>query len=387
MAAPISFAVIGCGALARGAHIPNIAHSPETVLHTCCDLDEEALATCRDQFGARHLSSDFKAVVHDPEVEAICLATTEKLRLPVIAEAAAAGKPVYCEKPLARTLEEMYEIQRIVNAAGIPFCVGHNRRSSPAMIEGHRLFRQHMENPQPCPWRWNREGDSRQAMETDGVAGMSVRINDDWYSWKSWVFDKEQAPEGPMLFEMTHHTDICNWFMAAEPEEVMACESNMFNHTAIIRYKTGEMATIMMCANGTFGYPKELHEMFGNGAAVIVDHMLEVRTAGISGAPDRQTFPMIGDEYPEVGQEGGLYGWLAKKRAACAAAVETGDHSKVVMPSPDKGHAQAIDQFVAEIRGERPPVCGVDDAVLATRVAFAAIRSAREGRAVKLGEI
>ncbi len=54
---------------------------------------------------------------------------------------------------------------------------------------------------------------------------MSVRINDDWYSWKAWVFDKTQAPHGAMLFEMTHFTDMCNWFLKAEPEYVTAMES------------------------------------------------------------------------------------------------------------------------------------------------------------------
>ena len=42
---------------------------------------------------------------------------------------------------------------------GIPFCVGHNRRSSPAMLDAHRIFRQHMTHPKTCPWRWRREGD------------------------------------------------------------------------------------------------------------------------------------------------------------------------------------------------------------------------------------
>jgi predicted dehydrogenase len=40
---PLIFAVIGCGALARGMHIPNIAKSPKAVLRACCDLSDEAL--------------------------------------------------------------------------------------------------------------------------------------------------------------------------------------------------------------------------------------------------------------------------------------------------------------------------------------------------------
>jgi predicted dehydrogenase len=387
MELPLNVAVIGCGALAQGAHLPTISQSARMRLHTCCDLSDANLAVCRDKFGARHLSKDFSAVIRDPEVQVICLAATEKLRLPVIALAAELGKPVYCEKPLAKTLTELYQIQEVVNESGIPFCVGHNRRSSPAMLAAHALFRAHMTQPQPCPWRWNREGAERPALAADGVAGMAVRVNDDWWSWKKWVFDPEQAPEGPMLFEMTHFTDMCNWFLAAEPEEVMALESGMLHHGVAIRYRTGELATIAMCANGTFGYPKELYEMMGNGGLVVVDHMVEVRTAGIAGAPDRQVFPMVNDRHPQVGQEGGLYGWLAKKRAACAEAVAKRDPLLIFTGEANKGHVSQFERFVDQILGQGPEVCGVDAAVDATRVAFAAIRSAKERRVVKLAEI
>ena len=171
---PLNFAVIGCGALARMQHIPNIAKSSKTVLHTCCDLSDEALKECRESYGALNIRKDWKAVIADPEVEAICLATTEKLRLPVIELAAKYKKPVYVEKPLARTLEEVYAIQKVVHESGIPFCVGHNRRNSPAMIDAHRIFRNQMEDPQICEWRWDREGDSRPRRKDDGTAAFSL---------------------------------------------------------------------------------------------------------------------------------------------------------------------------------------------------------------------
>ena len=281
----------------------------------------------------------------------------------------------------------MYKIRDVVKAARLPLCVGHNRRSAPAMREAHRIFRSHMTQPKPCPWRYDREGAARPRLAEDGVAGMSVRINDDWYSWKLWAFDKEQAPCGPMLFEMTHFTDMCNWFLAAEPEEVVAIESGMLNHGIIIRYKTGELATLSMSANGTFGYPKELYELFGNGGALVVDHLLEVRTAGIAGAPAQIVYPLLDDRFPGIGTELGFAGWLKKRQAACAEAVAKGDNLLVLSPNPDKGWAHAIDRFVDEIRGEGPMVCGLDDAVMATRVAFAAIRSAQEHRIVKLDEV
>ncbi len=383
----LNVAVVGCGALARSKHIPNLARSDKTVLHTCCDLSEEALAECVSDWGAMRTSRDWRETLRDPEVEAICLATTEKLRLPVVELAAELGKPIYVEKPIAKDLETLYEIQRVVNEAGIPFCAGHNRRSSPAMIDGQRIFRDHMAHPEPCPWRWNREADKRPTLSMDGVASFNCRINDDWYSWKAWVFDKTQAPHGPMLFEMTHFTDLCNWFLGGRPVEVAAIETGMLNHAIIIRYEGGELATLNLCANGTFGYAKELYEAMGNGGIVVVDHMVEVRTAGIVGAPAKTIYPLIGDRHPRIGTEGGLSGWLAKKEAACREVIETGDETKLFTAEPDKGHAHAMDRFVDEIRGTGPVVCGVNAAVLATRVAFAAIRAARERRLVPLAEI
>ena len=294
------------------------------------------------------------------------------------------GKPVYVEKPLATTFEEMRAIQESVHQSGIPFCVGHNRRASPAMVDAQRLFRQHMDNPKLCPWRWDREGDARPALPDDGVPSVAVRINDDWHSWKAWVFDKSQAPHGPMLFEMTHFTDVCNWFLVQPPIEVTAVETGMLNKAVIIRYQNGALATITMGSNGTFGYCKELYEFMGNGGYLAVDHMLEVRTAGIEGAPTKTTYPMLSDRHPNIGREGGVSGWLAKKQAACVEAAEQHDPMLQFTAEPDKGHAHALERFVDQILGQGEEVCGVDAAVLATRVAFAAIRSARERRTILL---
>ena len=384
---PVRFAVIGCGSVAFNQHIPNIVRSPRMTLHTCVDLDDAVLAECRHLFGARHTRKDFRDAVEDPEVDAICLATTEKLRLPVIELAAKFGKPVYVEKPLAASLAEVHEIQRVVEAAKIPFCVGHNRRASPAMVDAQEIFRRHMGNRTPIPWRWHRESDKLPVLPDNGVPSVSVRINDDWYSWKLWVFDKTHAPHGPMLFEMTHFTDVCNWFLDDQPVEVTAVETGMLNLSVIIRYRSGALATIVIASNGTMGYCKELYEFMGNGGYLAVDHMLEVRTAGIEGVVPRITYPMIQDRHPEIGPEGGVAGWLEKKRAACAEAAAANAPMLQFTAEPDKGHAHALERFVDEILGVGPEVCGVRAAVLATEVAFGAVASAREKRRVLLDEL
>lgn len=379
---PIRFAVVGCGMLARSQHLPNIAASPNMVLKVCCDLSEANLTSCQKEFNPESVTNNFHAAIQNPQVDAICLATTEKLRLPVIAAAAKARKPVYVEKPLARSLEEMLQIQAVVRESGIAFCIGHNRRSAPAMIAAHNIFRQHTEHQQPCPWRFERGG-NRPGHEHDGVPTMAIRINDDWHSWKDWVFDPEQAPHGPMLFEMTHFTDLCNWFLNDEPVRVTALQHNIANHGVIVQYRNGALATITMSSNGTFGYPKELYEIMAYGGLVAVDYLVEIRTAGIGRALTRQTFPMLKDRHPQVGEEGGFDGWYAKKQAACEEASAQGDPQLQFTAEPDKGHAAHLEAFVAQLRGG-PEVCGVDDAVLAGRVAWAAIEAASTQKVVDL---
>lgn len=190
-----------------------------------------------------------------------------------------------------------------------------------------------------------------------------------------------------MLFEMTHFTDVCNWFLEDEPTEVTAVESGMLNQSVIIRYRSGAIGTIVIGSNGSLGYCKELYEFMGNGGYLAIDHMLEVRTAGIESAAATTTYPMINDRHPEIGREGGVSGWLAKKRAACAQAAALNDPLLQFTAEPDKGHSHALERFVDQILGLGPEVCGVDASVLATRVAFAAIKSARERRPIMLDEI
>ena len=97
-----NFGVIGCGMLARTQHIPNIDRSERMVLYTCCDLSDGALDECRQKHGSLNISKDYEAVVNDPEVDFLCVATNENLRRPIIELAAQKGKPVYVEKTPGR---------------------------------------------------------------------------------------------------------------------------------------------------------------------------------------------------------------------------------------------------------------------------------------------
>ena len=388
---PLNVAVIGCGMLARAQHIPNILACADTRLHTCCDLDEGVLRTLKSEHPGLKTTRNFVSAVADPEVDLLIVATTEHFRLPIYEAALAVRKPVLAEKPVAATLAEARQVRDMVAAAGVPFCVGHNRRCSPAMAEARAIFRRHMTQPQPCPWRFQRPGweQVRDVVgDEEGRSAVSIRINDDWMSWKSVHLQGDNAEYGLLLSEMTHFADLARWFVDAEATRGGVLSSGVLNHATVIEFEGGGIASIFMCGNGTFGYPKELLEAFGRGGAVIVEHMLEVRTAGIAGAPARKTYPFLNDRYLEVGSQGGLAGWLDKKRAAWLESMRVGNADWVSMAEPDKGHLCMLAAFVEEIRGLRSePVSPVADAVQAVEICAAAIRSFRERRFVDIAEM
>ncbi len=374
--------------LARSQHIPNVLGTSDTRLAICCDLDDRALAECRKLAPGVKTTKNFHEAIEDPGVGLVIVATTERFRLPIFEAAARLRKPVLTEKPLAATWADCLRANEIFAKSGVPVCVGHNRRCAPAMVEARDIFRRHMESPKPCPWRFQRPGwEKIPAHDEDGVPALSIRINDDWRSWKAVHIQGEHAEVGLLLGEMTHFADLACWFLDSEPSEVTVVGSGILNHSVGITFRNKATVGILMAANGTFGYPKELLEVMGNGGIVVVDHMLEVRTAGIEGAPARKTYSMLGDRHPEVGVEGGLPGWLVKKRAACDEALLSGDMYRIFTAEPDKGHKRMLGEFLREIRGERKPVNPASEALRASRICFAAIKAYREKRVVSVEEI
>jgi predicted dehydrogenase len=93
-------------------------------------------------FAATHgfeLSTEFAEAIADPRVKAVVLATPHSLHVDQIADVAAAGKPVWCEKPLALTLSEARRAVAAVQKAGVVFALGNNKRCFPSMQELRRV--------------------------------------------------------------------------------------------------------------------------------------------------------------------------------------------------------------------------------------------------------
>jgi len=96
----------------------------------------------KQEIATRHglaLSPTLADMLADPAVQAVVLATPHSLHRAEIEAVAAAGKPVFCEKPLTLTAADAVAAVGAARKAGTLLAVGHNRRFLPALGEMKRL--------------------------------------------------------------------------------------------------------------------------------------------------------------------------------------------------------------------------------------------------------
>ena len=101
------------------------------VLEILADIDAETAARAAAALGFRRSTGDWRALVADPAVDIVAVAAPNALHGPVSLAAIAAGKPVYCEKPLATGLAEAETMARAAEKAGVVTLVGFNYLRNP----------------------------------------------------------------------------------------------------------------------------------------------------------------------------------------------------------------------------------------------------------------
>ena len=132
----------------------------------------------------------FDDVLSDPEVRGVILCTPHLLHADQILRAAAAGKHVFCEKPLALTRADAARAVAACNANGVVLGIGHERRFEPPMLELQRLAR---------------------SGELGTLLQMEANFSQDKFlslPADNWRLSAAEAPAGPMTATGVHLLDL-----------------------------------------------------------------------------------------------------------------------------------------------------------------------------------
>ena len=129
-----------CHALAFGAVKAVFGDIQNINLELLCDVDETLTEQKATQFGFRRWTTNWKELVCDENVNLVSITAPNGLHREIALEAIRQGKAVYCEKPLALTLDDAEEMYAAATNANISTLVGYNYIRNPAVIHAKQLI-------------------------------------------------------------------------------------------------------------------------------------------------------------------------------------------------------------------------------------------------------
>lgn len=171
-------------------------------------------------------AAEFEAALAHPAVEGVILCSPHKFHAEQIIAAAAAGKHVFCEKPLCTTGEEVARAVAAVQKAGVVLGIGHERRFEPAVIELRRRFA---------------DG------EFGTILGVEANFSQDKFLAlppDNWRFSTTEAPAGPLSATGIHLVDL-SIALLGRPDAVWARLATRATHFA-----NGDTLSITMAFPG-----------------------------------------------------------------------------------------------------------------------------------------
>ncbi len=112
-------AVIGCGRIANGAHLPALSQLEEVRIKYACDLIIEKAEAAKEKFPKiEQVITDYNVALSDPEVDAVFVLTPNYAHYTVTMDALKAGKHVMCEKPITVNYALSCEMAEAAEKAG-----------------------------------------------------------------------------------------------------------------------------------------------------------------------------------------------------------------------------------------------------------------------------
>ena len=130
MSETVNMALIGCGGMGR-SHLRNAREVSQLDFVAYVDAVEEAAASACQEFGGRYHTTDAAKVWRDDAIDAVLIATHHDSHTPFAIQAAAAGKHIFLEKPMALSIAECLEIEEAVEKAGVKLMMGFKFRFAP----------------------------------------------------------------------------------------------------------------------------------------------------------------------------------------------------------------------------------------------------------------
>lgn len=215
---PLRLGIIGAGPIVEKKHLPALDEVPEIAVVALCRRDAERLHALADRFRVAQRFTDYRDLLDAKDIDAVLIATGPAAQPQIAKAAAAAGKHIFAEKPMAETSDQARDMAEAIRTAQVQFHLGFNKR----FYYGYRQAK-------TCI----------QAGALGELSGLQARF---WF---------QPGRRDPMLHNGVHFLDLAAFFMGPV-SEVFARRYALPQNTA--KVVTPETLTISMAfANGAVG--------------------------------------------------------------------------------------------------------------------------------------
>lgn len=334
----LNIGIIGAGRIGK-VHLQSICnYVPGARVKTVAEpfLNEETEALLKS-FGVSVLTKDYHEILNDPEIDAVLICSSTDTHAPISLEAIAAGKHIFCEKPIDHDLDKIKEVVKALEGKNLKYQVGFNRR-------------------------FDHNFESARRAVAEGKIGDPHIIK---------ITSRDPEPPNPsyikvsggMFLDMTiHDFDMARYLSGSDVEEVYVQSAVLVDpaigeqgdvDTAVITMKmeNGALAVIDNSRKAAYGYDQRA-EVFGSGGMVFT-------------ANDTNSTAVIANGNGLTGEKP-LYFFLERYM---------------------QSFADEMKQFIAAVEQDAPTPVTVEDGLKAVLIGLAAKKSVEEHRPVKLSEI
>jgi predicted dehydrogenase len=349
---------------------PRLVHAADTA--------PDRVDYARDVLGYARGSTDYRAVLADPDVDVVSICAPNMLHREIGVAAAEAGKPFWIEKPVGRSGAETAAVAAAARAAGVETSIGYNYRHAPAVERIRELV-------------------------ADGSLGRITNIRSIFFNGYaaepkgalSWRFNRELAGTGAMGDLLSHVVDLVQ-YVVGPIIEVSALSSIVHaqrpilpmgsgTHFAVI--ENGELgavenedyAALLVRLAGSAGGPGAVGTLEASRTIVGPQCELAIEVYGTEGSA-AWSFEQLNELKVCIGRGGPHYGYTT-----VLGNRYLGDYGRF---QPGPGHSMGYDdlkvieakKFLAAVLDLEHRNCTIEDALSAAEVISAAVTSAQSGQ-------
>jgi predicted dehydrogenase len=328
--------VLGAGNFATAVLVPAIKDIEGIERVGIASASGANAAHAARRFGFQYATSDSAQIIRDPKINTLAILTRHDLHASQILAGLAAGKHVFCEKPLAVTLADLAQIEQMLAVEPPPRVEQKSVPGKPILMVGfNRRF---------APLAQRLQGFL--AGRSEPLAA-NYRVNAGYIPLNHWVHDAMQG--GRIIGEGCHFVDFISFLVGAPPSTVSAQalpDSGRYHQDNVIltfSYADGSVGVVTYLANGDKAFSKERVEVFCAGRVAVLD---DFRTLELNQGGHRQ-----------------VYRSLLRQ---------------------DKGHHREWQQFSAAVRHAGPPPIPYDQLLGVSRATIVALSVLTSGDKVTI---